>query len=97
MWKGASKAEFLVLKFEVAFEDIPKDEPILPSKMIFKKKRAVTAEGKIIKPKARLVVCVNMITQMFAPLFAPTKSMKIFGLIIIVTRIDVKGACCNQS
>lgn len=105
LWKGAAKAEFLVLKdngtgHEVAFEDIPKDEPILPSKMIFKKKRAVTAEGETIKPKARLVVCANMITQMFASLFAPTvneKSMKImfalaviFGL--IVTGIDVKGA-----
>ena len=40
-------------------------------KMLFKKKRAATAEGETTKAKARLVVCANWVVQLFTSLFAP--------------------------
>lgn len=103
IWEPAAKDEFTTLLDnntgkEIAFEDIPTDAPILPSKMLFKKKQTTT--GTFDRAKARLVVCGNWIQVMFLSLFAPTvneKSMKImFALAMIfgltLTGIDVKGA-----
>jgi hypothetical protein len=103
IWEPAAQAEFTVLKEnstgqEIPYDEIPPDAPILPSKMLFKKKLA--ADGTFDKAKARLVVCGNWITSLFISLFAPTvneKSMKImFALAIVfglvVTGIDIKGA-----
>lgn len=103
LWEPAAQDEFKVLADnhtgeEIEFKNIPPDAPILPTKMIFKKKKK--SEGTFDKAKARLVVCGNWITSLFISLFAPTvneKSMKImFALAIIfglvITGIDIKGA-----
>lgn len=103
LWEPAAKVEFATLAEnhtgqEIRYEDIPPNEPILPSKMLFKKK--IAADNTFDKAKARLVACGNWMTALFVSLFAPTvneKSMKLmFALAIIfgltVTGIDIKGA-----
>jgi hypothetical protein len=103
VWQPACNKEFTTIdefgvKDTIAFEDIPKDEPIWPTKMVLKKKRDST--GMFTGAKARLCVIGNWITGVYQSLFAPTvneKSLKLlFAIAIIfglcISGIDVKGA-----
>ena len=86
---------------EICFEDIPKDAPLYPSKVVCKKKRE-PVNGRVTERKARLCTLGNTgrnnpKLQVNAPIrsyFAPTgheKSLKIFFLLAVITCMFISG------
>lgn len=105
-WSQAIHSEFSKLKAmgtgeEVIFEDIPKDAPLYPSKMVCKKKRE-PIHGTVTERKARLCTLGNTGRnnpkfQAFASIpsyFAPTgneKSLKIIFLLAVIMGMFIAG------
>jgi hypothetical protein len=95
-WQPATEKEFKMLEdmgtfTQVAFEDIPNDAEMYPTKMVYTINSDIIT-GAYVSATAQLVVVGNALKMTFQNVFAPTsndKSLKLFFVLAVTLEMHV--------